>query len=59
MEWYRAMRAPYRGEMTAEDFDEAEAKLRDLDAELRRAFEAQKSSMSLLRTRSDRFLEHV
>ena len=53
------MRAPYRGEMTAEDFDEAEAKLRDLDAERRRAFEAQKSSTSPLRTRSDRFLERV
>jgi hypothetical protein len=41
MEWYRAMRARYRGEMTAEDVDGAEARLRKLDAELRQAMEGQ------------------
>ena len=44
MDWYRAMRARYRGEMTAEDVDEAEAKLMELDAELRRAMGKRHSS---------------
>jgi hypothetical protein len=37
MEWYRAMRARYRSETTRQDVDEAEAKVRELDVELRRA----------------------
>ena len=59
VEWYRAMRARYRGEMTSEAVDEAEARLREVHAKLSRAFEAQKSSTSQLRIRGDRFLEHV
>jgi len=38
MEWYRAMRARYRGEMTTEDVDQAEGRGRALVVELRRAF---------------------
>jgi hypothetical protein len=53
------MRARYRGEMTAEAVDQAEDRLRELDVALRRTFEAQKSSTSVLRIRSDRFLERV
>ena len=39
MDWYRAARAKYRGEMTREDVDQAEARVRELDVELRRATE--------------------
>ena len=39
MEWYRATRARYRGEAAAEDVDQAEPRVRELDVELRRAFE--------------------
>ena len=38
IEWYRAVCAGYRGEMTAGDVDEAVARVRELDAELSRAF---------------------
>ena len=39
MDWYRAMRARHRGEMAWEDFVQAEARVREMDAELRRAFD--------------------
>jgi hypothetical protein len=41
MDWYRTARALYRGEATREDVDRAETKVRELDAELRRAIESQ------------------
>jgi len=34
------MRARYRGDMTSEDVDQAEVRLRELDVELRRAMHA-------------------
>ena len=41
MEWYRAMRTRYRGEMTAQDVDDVEARLRELDIQFKRVFEGQ------------------
>ena len=41
-EWYRAMRARYRIELTAQHVDVAEARLREIDALLKRAFERQR-----------------
>mgnify|MGYP005823853883 CR=1 FL=1 len=38
MDWYRATRARHRGEMTAENVDQAEGRGRALVVELRRAF---------------------
>ena len=41
MESCRAMRARHRGEMTAQEVDEAETRLREFGAELRWAMERQ------------------
>ena len=40
MDWSRAMRARYRGEVSWEDVEQAEARLRELDALLARAMES-------------------
>jgi hypothetical protein len=41
-EWYRAMRARYRGEISWEAMVEAEDRVKELDVELRQALEEQR-----------------
>lgn len=41
MDWYRAARAKYRGEISWETMIEAEDRAKALDLELRRAFDGQ------------------
>ena len=41
MDWYRAMRARSRGEISWETMIEAEDRVKELDLELRRAVEGQ------------------
>ena len=42
MDWYRAARAKYRGEISWETMIAAEDRVRELDAELNRAMEGQR-----------------